>query len=89
MKYTERLIELIKARETASNDMDGFLLKNHPFSYRDSIEYLRLTKRYLAAVREEMAARTCLAPTVNFLDWHPTHGPHTPGSESPPRAAHH
>lgn len=68
MTGQKTLVELIKIRKAASDEMDAFFLNNRPLNRNGHLKYFQLTRRYLAALNEEMRERTCLSPTVTFLD---------------------
>lgn len=67
MKANKTLIELLQAKNAASNAVDEFFRKNHPFSNFASVQYVRLTQQYLAALDDVIKAQTCLGPTWTFL----------------------
>ncbi len=68
MTGQKTLVELIKIRRTASDEMDEFFRKNRPLDRSGHLKYFQLTRRYLTALDEEMRERTCLSPTLTFLD---------------------
>lgn len=70
MNAQKTLAELIETRKAASDEMDNFFLSNRPFDRSGYFTYFLLTQRYLAALNEEMKARTCLAPTWEFYGAH-------------------
>lgn len=66
MTANKTVDQLIQARKAASDEMDAFLRRNHPFTNIAYVRYVRLTERYIAAASEVLKAQTCLGRTWPF-----------------------